>query len=107
MQNITAYEGENVTITCKAANNLVPHFQWAVQRPNGSIEILDSKSRQFAPKSGNDGLYTENLRLINIKREDEKVYYCMVGDDGGYDFQTVHLRVLPRPVTSEGSIQVG
>ena len=99
IQNITAQEGENVTITCKAVSDGLPHFQWLALMPNGSFEALNSKLSQFVP---NGRLHAQALRLVNVSREDDKVYYCMVGDDRGYDYKAFHLSVSPRSATSEG-----
>ena len=102
IQNITAQEGENVTITCKAVSDRSPHFQWLALMPNGSFEALHSKSSQFVPKIGNDRLHAQTLRLVDVSQEDDRVYYCMVGDDRGYDYKAFHLRVSPRSATSKG-----
>ena len=100
IKNITAYEGDNVTITCKAVSDGLPHFQWVVLE-NGTFHVLDPgmSQKDYIWKSENPRWHGVNLRLNNVTKEDERDYYCVVGDDRGYDHQKFQLRVLPRPVT--------
>ena len=84
-----------MTITCKVISDGMPHFQW-VALENNTFHVLDPG---MSPKIYIwDGV---NLRLNNVTQEDERDYYCRVGDDGGYDYQKFQLRVLPKPVTPE------
>ena len=102
--NITAFEGDNVTITCKAISDSYPHFQWLILRPNGSLEVLDPglDEDDYIWKSDNERWHGVNLRLVNVTQEDEREYVCMVGDDRGYDYQKFQLKVLPRLITTKG-----
>ena len=104
MQNITAFEGDNVTITCKAISDSYPHFQWLILRPNGSLEVLDPglDEDDYIWKSDNKRWHGVNLRLVNVTQKDEREYACMVGDDRGYDYQKFQLKVLPRLITTKG-----
>ena len=89
-----------MTITCKDVNNSLPHFQWATRDSENAVEFLCPalNVENGTSKSGNK----HNLLLVNVSREDEKDYYCIVGDDRKYEYQNFQLRVLPRLVTSEG-----
>ena len=104
MANITAYEGDNVTVTCKAISDSLPHFQWLIFRPNGSLEVLDPglDEEDYIWKSESYRWHGVKLRLVNVTQEDGREYVCMVGDDGGYDFQKFQLKVVPRPNTTKG-----
>lgn len=100
-QKITAYEGENVTITCKDVNNSLPHFQWATRDSENAVEFL-CPTKNEEDRISKNGLHNVSLRLVNVSQEDEKDYYCIVGNDRKYDYQNFQLEVLPRSVTSEG-----
>ena len=104
MDNITAYEGDNVTITCKAISDSLPHFQWLIFRPNGSLEVLDPglDEEDYIWKSDNERWHGVHLLLVNVTQKDEREYVCMVGDDRGYDYQKFQLKVVPRPITTKG-----
>ena len=43
-----------------------------------------------------------NLGLVNVTERDERVYYCIVGDDHGYNYQMFQLNVIPRSDTQGG-----
>ena len=103
LKNITAYEGDNVTITCKAVSDGLPHFQWMIKQ-NNTFKVLDPglSADEYVWKSDSDRWHGVNLRLVNVTQKDERVYYCIVGDDRGYDHQWFQLSVIPRPVTTEG-----
>ncbi|CAB3977038.1 fibroblast growth factor receptor 4-like, partial [Paramuricea clavata] len=102
MDNITAYEGDNVTATCKAVSDGLPHFQFALLE-NGTFNVLDPglSPEDYVWKSNKVRWHGVNLRLVNVTRKDERNYYCMVGDDRGFDYVKFYIKVLPRPVTPE------
>ena len=104
MQNITAYEGDSMTITCKAISDSLPHFQWLTVRPNGSLEVLDPglSDEDSTWKGDSDRWHGVKLRLVNVTQEDGREYVCMVGNNLGYDFQKFHLKVIPRPTSPQG-----
>ena len=104
MANITAYEGDNVTITCKVISDSLPHFQWLILRPNGSFGVLDPglDEEDYIWKSVNERWHGVRLLLVNITQKDEREYFCIVGDDRGYDLQKFQLKVVPRPITTKG-----
>ena len=106
MDNVTAYEGDNVTLTCKAISDALPHFQWIIHNPkkNNSIEVLDPGLEQGEYTCENDKppWHCVKLLLVNVSRKDERQYYCMVGDGRGFNQETVWLKVLPRPIAPEG-----
>jgi hypothetical protein len=104
IENITAYEGDNVTVTCKAISDSLPHFQFSVLE-NGTFKVLDPglSPEDYVWKSDNIYWHGVKLRLVNVTRKDERIYNCMVGDDRGFEHQTFQLKVLPRPATPEGT----
>lgn len=100
-----AYEGNDVTITCKDVNHSLPLFQWATRDSKNAVEFLCPAltEEERMSRSSNEQLQNVSLRLVNVSQEDEKDYYCIVGDDREYDYQKFQLSVLPpTPVTSEG-----
>jgi hypothetical protein len=103
IDNVTAYEGDNVTVTCKAVSYARPHFQFAVLE-NGTFKVLDPGLSQedYVWKSDNVRWHGVKLRVVNVTRKDERNYYCMVGDDRGFDYVKFYIKVNPRPVTPEG-----
>ena len=102
IKNITAYEGDNVTITCKAVSDGLPNFQWVIKQ-NNTFKVLDPglSADEYIWKSDSDRWHGVNLRLVNVTQKDERGYYCIVGDDRGYDYQTFQLNVIPRPIFLE------
>jgi hypothetical protein len=105
IENITAYEGDNVTVTCKAVSDGLPHFQFAVLE-NGTFKVLGPalvSPEDYVWNIYNNRWHGVKLRLVNVTRKDERIYYCMVGDDRGFDYEKFQLKVLPRPVTPEGT----
>ena len=110
---VTAYKGDNVTITCKAVSDGVPHFQWAVKQ-NNSFKVLDPglSQNEYVWQSNDGRWHGVNLRLVNVTQKDERGYYCIVRDGRRYDYQKFQLNVIPRPVSSDdkrthSSIQLG
>ena len=104
VKNITAYKGDNVTITCKAVSKSLPHFQWVVKQNNTFKVLNPGLSRNEYISQSDDGLsHAVNLRLVNVTQKDERGYYCIVGDHHRY-YQKFQLNVIPRsrPVRSEG-----
>ena len=106
MGNVTAYEGDNVTFTCKAISDALPHFEWIIHNPKkkNSIEVLDPGLEQDEYICENDKprWHCVKLLLVNVSRKDERRYYCMAGDYRGHSQESVWLKVLPRPFTSKG-----
>ncbi|XP_028403293.1 fibroblast growth factor receptor 4-like [Dendronephthya gigantea] len=107
MKNKTAYEGDDVTLTCSAFSDALPHFQWIVKNPkkNNSIEVLNPGLEQddYICEGEKERWHCVKLLLRNVSRKDERQYYCMAGDERGWSKETVWLKVLPRPVTTEAT----
>ncbi|XP_028403298.1 fibroblast growth factor receptor 4-like isoform X3 [Dendronephthya gigantea] len=105
MENITAYEGDNVTFICRGYSDALPHFQWIVKNPkkNNSIEVLPSglERDDYICDNKRPPWHCAKLLLLNVSREDERQYYCMAGDARGWSKETVWLKVLPRRFTPE------
>ncbi|XP_046864715.1 fibroblast growth factor receptor-like [Xenia sp. Carnegie-2017] len=102
MKNITAYEGDNVKATCKAFSDSLPHFQWAVvEGENATVRVLDPNlsEDEFIWKGGNKRYHGVHILFNNVTKKDERYYYCVVGDNRGYDKTRFYLHVLPRPMT--------
>ena len=101
-KNITKYEGENVTFTCKAVSDSMPHFEWIVVKENDTVEVLDPglSDDEYLWDSGDERWHGVKLRLVNVTQEDSREYLCMVGDDHGYSIQKFFLKVLERPATT-------
>ena len=106
IDNITAFEGDDITVTCKALHDVNDvndvndgqlRFQFGVLE-NGTW-ILDPglSSEDYVWKSDNVRWHGVNLRLVNVTPKDEGNYYCMVGDYRGLDHFTFYIKVLPRP----------
>ena len=65
IDNVTAYEGDNVTVTCKAVSYARPHFQFAVLE-NGTFNVLDPglSPEDYVWKSDNKPWQGVKLRLV-------------------------------------------
>ena len=101
MKNITAYEGDNVKATCKAFSDSLPHFQWAVvEGENATVRVLDPNlSKEELIWKGEDERYHGvHILFNNVTKKDERYYYCVVGDNRGYDKTRFYLHVIPRPI---------
>ncbi|XP_046850988.1 fibroblast growth factor receptor 4-like isoform X2 [Xenia sp. Carnegie-2017] len=102
MKNITAYEGDNVKATCKAFCDSLPHFQWAVvEGENATVRVLDPNlsKDEFIWKGKNKRYHGVHILFINVTKKDERYYYCVVGNNWGYDKTRFYLHVIPRPMT--------
>ena len=103
INNVTAYVGDNVTVTCKAYSYAIPHFQWLIySKVNNNMTVLRPKLKEYEYliPTGKDKLHGVKLFLPNVSFEDEKEYTCLVGNYIGYGHRSFFLHVLPRIHTS-------
>ncbi|XP_046850980.1 fibroblast growth factor receptor 4-like [Xenia sp. Carnegie-2017] len=110
LENITVYEGDNATNTCKAMCDYAPWFEWYIYVGKGE----NKQRKTFYSPDLDDDEYTWygdtprymgiNFRINNVTKEDEKYYYCEIALDGFGESYTesifFYLHVLPKPVTT-------
>ncbi|XP_046860882.1 tenascin-R-like [Xenia sp. Carnegie-2017] len=109
LENITVYDGDNATNTCKAMCDWPPWFEWYIYVGKGG----NKQRKSFIPDLDNDeylwigdtGRYLGiNFRIDNVTKEDERYYYCEIAlDANGESYKEsifFYLHVLPKPVTT-------
>ena len=100
ISNVTAYVGDNVTVTCKAHSEAISQVQWLIyNKENKNMTVLRSKLEEYEylTPSGKDIAYGGKLFLTNVSFEDQMKYTCLVGNQTiGYGRRSFFLRVLPR-----------
>ena len=107
LKNVTVYEGQNATLLCKAFSYYMPHFVWLrsprsangsqIQHPHHINEIIkqneqsDNQHLVVPPKQGM--FHGGKLTLINVTKNDEGKYTCIVGNALGYAVEQAYIFV--------------
>ena len=110
MKNVTAIQGASATLLCKALSDSMPHFQflrWFQSSPsNGSDNSTEIRNSQYSGyevlkphlvklPTGNKkfDFNSVELVLVNVTKEDEGKYSCIVGNAVGYAIEEAYVFV--------------
>ena len=100
--NMTVYEGENVTATCKVmVADSLPRILWVGQNGEKFGKAGDTaRSNVNVGKMFHNSVnntFETTLQLLHVTREDDANYYCFAGNPVEIIRQEFRLSVLPRP----------
>ena len=104
IDNITVYEGDNVTVVCKAKSVTLPIFQWLISDKNNMSlsKLITSEQYEYVAPSSRNKLHQFKLFLAKISYKHEGKYTCLSGTNIGYDTSSFFLQVLARTNKSAG-----
>ncbi|XP_076338917.1 uncharacterized protein LOC143240409 isoform X2 [Tachypleus tridentatus] len=105
-QTLTALQGENTTLVCKAASSkdTPAVFQW---RKNNKL-LLEAEMENFN-KTGDDGVtkHASLLHIRNISDDDEGRYQCVISNQYGTAYSDkAHITVHVFPVFTKTPVDV-
>ena len=114
LENITVYEGDNATNTCKAMCDYPPWFEWYIYVGKGKnkqrkpfipdLDVEDTSGNGYTWMGDTPRYMGINFRIDNVTKEDERYYYCEIALDANGESYTesifFYLHVLPKPVTT-------
>ena len=98
--NMTVYEGENVTATCKVmVADSLPRILWLGQNGEKFGKDGDTARSNVGKMFHNTvkNTFETTLQLLHVTREDDANYYCLAGNAVEIIRQEFRLSVLPRP----------
>lgn len=106
MGNVTVMEGENVTLLCKALSDSMPHFLWlrwfaspanasgnSSENPIYSYKVIkqNDQHRINHEKTSKLDFHSAKLTLVNVTKNDEGKYTCIVGNAIGYTLAPAYI----------------
>ena len=109
MKNVTVHEGQNATLLCKALSDSMPHFQWlrwhsspsngtthsTIEHPHYEVikqNLQVPDEHLVLSKSNNKfDFHGVKLTLVNVTKEDEGKYLCIVGNAVGYAVEQAYI----------------
>ena len=109
MKNVTVYEGQNATLSCEALSDSMPHFQWlrwfsSFTNSSGNVtgnfsyEVLKQNNRSIhkvlvSPTGDKFDFHGVSMTIINVTKETEGKYTCIVGNAIGYGVESAYIIV--------------
>ena len=98
IQNITAYNGDSVTVLCQAYSYVLPEFAWLIyDKVHKNMSALKPriKEHEYLPPTSSDRrLHGFKLFLPSVSFEDQREYTCLAANQFGYDYKSFFLYVL-------------
>ncbi|XP_021962344.1 fibroblast growth factor receptor-like 1 isoform X2 [Folsomia candida] len=106
-RNVTVTEGATVNISCIAKFEMNPWFSWVRKVASNKTESnkvffhLGTSSYYEVLKStvmkprGENGVFSTDLLITNVTRNDSGVYYCAVAGLQGYNLSEATITVEP------------
>ena len=107
MDNVTVHEGENATLLCKVLSDSHPHFQWmrwhsspsngttssTIVHPQVIKQNLQDSHEHLVLSGSNNKVdfHGVKLTLVNVTKEDEGKYTCIVGNAVGYAVEQAYI----------------